>query len=349
MKHQASWQTAQRLSSRNRKYIWCHPEAKLRKVFVGNVFWKREFGTLCKKGHGTEWPATTNLHMAVAWEKYMRQFPGHHPSPETCDSGTSVTDFLVCVCVRTFNSMKLFSKLFFLNTDKPLQTDTPVAPNSTADTLCEEVSWLSLTTLPLMPSTFLHGNRKWIQICLLQIIRDFTDPTKALSLAFLSDWQFILSICSRYRCQFALWMLLSLSPGPFPSLLKPDDLNCKEHSCIYSGIFPFCFISFPRNWWTLHRTISLKVLFLSDIVEFRVDNCVFIYIHRYIKNSPRFLVFFASLNDWVLLPNTSLFTPFQVIYGNKEQALAYPTEIHWICPAIETNQSCFYHLTFSVQ
>lgn len=54
MKHQANWQTAQRLSSRNRKYIWCHPEAKLRKVFVGNVFWKREFGTLCKKGHGTE-------------------------------------------------------------------------------------------------------------------------------------------------------------------------------------------------------------------------------------------------------------------------------------------------------
>lgn len=50
MKHPASWQTAQRLASRNRKYIWCHPEAKLRKVSVGNVFWKREFGTLCENG-----------------------------------------------------------------------------------------------------------------------------------------------------------------------------------------------------------------------------------------------------------------------------------------------------------
>ncbi|KAM3667253.1 LOW QUALITY PROTEIN: acetylcholine receptor subunit alpha [Ammospiza maritima maritima] len=39
-----------------------------------------------------------------------------------------------------------------------------------------------------------------------------------------------------HKClsQFALWMLLSLSPGPLPSLLKPDDLNCKEHSQIYS-------------------------------------------------------------------------------------------------------------------
>ncbi|XP_039925256.1 acetylcholine receptor subunit alpha isoform X2 [Hirundo rustica] len=30
-------------------------------------------------------------------------------------------------------------------------------------------------------------------------------------------------------------MFLSLLPGPLPSLLKPDDLNCKEHSQIYSG------------------------------------------------------------------------------------------------------------------
>lgn len=40
MKHQSRWQTAQRVARRNRKYVWCHPEAKLSKVFMRNVFWK---------------------------------------------------------------------------------------------------------------------------------------------------------------------------------------------------------------------------------------------------------------------------------------------------------------------
>lgn len=66
MKQRASWQTAQRLSSRNRKYSWCHPEAKLRKVFVGNVFWKREIETLCGNRCGRSPSAMSYLHMAVA-------------------------------------------------------------------------------------------------------------------------------------------------------------------------------------------------------------------------------------------------------------------------------------------
>lgn len=118
MKYQASWQTAQRLSSRNRKYMWCHPEAKLRKVFVGNVFWKREFlckkRPLCKDGCGRLSSAMSYLHMAVAWEKCkntisIRQYIPRTPSqsPETCDSGDFSDRLLrgsVCVYFQQYES-----------------------------------------------------------------------------------------------------------------------------------------------------------------------------------------------------------------------------------------------------
>lgn len=140
MKHRASWQTAQRLSSRNRKRIWCHPEAKLRKVFVGNIFWRTEFGALCKSGWGRSLSATCYLHSGenVAWEKCNtvsnRQYNPRTPpqSPETCDHGTSVTDFLEeeCVCVHSM-VWNYLADYFFLNTDKPLQADVPVAPSQT--------------------------------------------------------------------------------------------------------------------------------------------------------------------------------------------------------------------------
>lgn len=107
MKQQTSWQTAQRISIRRRKYVWCHPEANLKKLFAGNVFWKRRFRAVSKNGCGRSPSAMSCLQTAVPGEKCKNRtsfgqcFPTRLPQPPvTCDSGASVTDYcFVCLFV----------------------------------------------------------------------------------------------------------------------------------------------------------------------------------------------------------------------------------------------------------
>lgn len=197
------------------------------------------------------------------------------------------------------------------------QSETPVAPSSTTDALCEGVSWLSLPTLfPSMPSAFLHWDSKWIQIWLLQTIWGFKDPTKALSLSSFSSRLNVYTIyLFQVWSQPVLWMSLSLSPGPFLSLLLKSETQNSTECSRYHEFIAASFLFVPPPF------LGIDVLRFSHNAEHFTELCISRFcswvilvsleeVNVYIYNSSQLVIFFASLNNWVLLPKTSLFTPF---------------------------------------
>lgn len=213
----------------------------------------------------------------ASFEQY---FPRTLPQlPVTRDSGTSVTDFLGFFLFRPWNE---FIKLIFLNIHKLLATR-----NSCGTEFHHSCTvWRSVLFKPVNSSfpqcllLFLYWNSEWIQIWLLQTTCDFTDPTKAFSLSGFSSrlkvhtiylFQVWKPVCTMDVVTFS-W---AFSKSPFETR-GPELQRALRTPWIYSGIFPVCFISFPRNWWTCfshtaeHFTkLCLKILFLSDISELR--------------------------------------------------------------------------------